>query len=112
MENNTDYASLYEYLGKRAGMELGQQVYQEAKKQKIKCGLKTIKTLKRSQLRAFFFIFELKTNGNPSYFNCSVSCCHSNFFFWVWIGHTFNASYDAFLSCRSGDCFDWSGSFF
>lgn len=37
MENNTDYASLYEYLGKRAGMELGQQVFKAAKEQRIKC---------------------------------------------------------------------------
>ncbi len=40
MEQNVDYASLYEYLGRRAGMELGQQVYQEAKK-RYPIGIKT-----------------------------------------------------------------------
>ncbi len=43
MEKNVDYASLYEYLGRRAGMELGQQVFQEAKKQGIKCTTQDIK---------------------------------------------------------------------
>jgi len=37
------YASLYEYLGKRAGMDLGQKVFQEAKKQGIKVASKNIK---------------------------------------------------------------------
>lgn len=37
MEQNVDYASLYEFLGRRAGMELGQQVFKAAKKQGVKC---------------------------------------------------------------------------
>jgi len=37
MEQNVEYASLYEYLGRRAGMDLGQQVFQAAKKLKVRC---------------------------------------------------------------------------
>jgi hypothetical protein len=37
MEQNVEYASLYEYLGRRAGMDLGQQVFKAAKEQKIRC---------------------------------------------------------------------------
>ncbi len=37
MEQNVEYASLYEYLGRRAGMDLGQQVFKAAKEKRIRC---------------------------------------------------------------------------
>lgn len=36
MENNEQYLSLYEYLGKPAGGELGKQIFERAKSQNIK----------------------------------------------------------------------------
>lgn len=36
MEQQANYVSLYEYLGRRAGLELGEKVYKEAKKQRVK----------------------------------------------------------------------------
>lgn len=43
MEEKLEFVSLYEYLGKRAGMELGEKVFKEAKKQGVKVTSKDIK---------------------------------------------------------------------
>lgn len=43
MEQVVEYMSLYEYLGRRAGGELGKEVFAESKRQKIRCTTKEIK---------------------------------------------------------------------
>jgi len=37
MKNENEYLSLYEFLGKAAGKDLGKRVYEHAKNLKIKC---------------------------------------------------------------------------
>jgi len=38
----TSHVSLYEYLGRRAGLELGKKVWETAKKQRIKPQIKQV----------------------------------------------------------------------
>jgi hypothetical protein len=38
MENKTEYLSLYDFLGKPAGAQLGKEVWEAASKQGIKAG--------------------------------------------------------------------------
>jgi len=68
----TQYISLYDYLGKAAGSELGKQVHEYAKIKNIKPQIREVKNPKytgnvmlypKSLIQEFFQIKKLSTDG-------------------------------------------------